>query len=97
MKPSEIKRLHARVSGRVQGVGFRYFVRSAAVEIGLVGWTRNRRDGTVEVVAEGELESLKTLVRALQRVSTSSFVREVKTDLQEANGEFSSFYIRQTV
>jgi acylphosphatase len=97
MKPSDQQRLHARVYGRVQGVGFRYYVLNSAVELGLVGWARNRRDDTVEVIAEGELEVLKELVRALQRGSKSSSVREVKTDLQEASGEFGSFYIRPTL
>jgi len=97
MKNSDQQRLHARVYGRVQGVGFRYFVLNKAAELGLVGWTRNRRDDSVEVIAEGEIEILKTLVRALQRGSRSSAVREVKTDLQEASGEFDSFYIRPSL
>ncbi len=91
------KRLHARVRGRVQGVGFRYYVLSAAVELGLTGWVRNRRDGSVEVVAEGDLESLKSLVRALERGSRSSAVDQVTTDLQPASGEFGSFYVRPTL
>ena len=97
MKPSDLQRLHARVYGRVQGVGFRYYVLNAAVGLGLVGWARNRRDDSVEVVAEGELEVLKELVSALERGSKSSSVREVKTNLQEASGEFGSFYIRPTL
>ncbi len=97
MTPSDQQRLHARIYGRVQGVGFRYYVLNKAVELGLVGWARNRRDDSVEVVAEGELEVIKDLVRALQRGSNSSSVREVKTGLQEASGEFGSFYIRPTL
>jgi len=97
MKPSDLQRLHARVSGRVQGVGFRYYVLNTAIKLELVGWARNRRDDTVEVVAEGELEVLKSLVKALQRGSNSSVVREVKTNLQEASGEFESFFIRPTL
>ena len=97
MNPSNQQRLHARVYGRVQGVGFRYFVLNTAVEMGLVGWARNRRDESVEVIAEGELEVLKTLVRALHRGPRSSSVREVKTDIQEASSEFGSFYIRPTL
>jgi len=97
MKPFDQQRLHARVYGRVQGVGFRYFVLNTAVELGLVGWARNRRDDSVEIIAEGEIELLKTLVQALQRGSNSSAVREVKTNLQEASGEFGSFYIRPTL
>lgn len=97
MPSSNHQRLHAKIYGRVQGVGFRYFVLNKATELELVGWTRNRRDDSVEVVAEGELEVLKDLVRSLQRGPRSSSVREVKTGLQEASGEFGSFYIRPTL
>ncbi|NQS91898.1 MAG: acylphosphatase [Chloroflexi bacterium] len=97
MKTENHQRLHARVYGRVQGVGFRYFVMSAASELGLVGWTRNRREGYVEVVAEGDLDDLETLVRTLNRGSNSSSVREVKVDLQVPNGEFDSFFVRPTL
>ena len=97
MNPSNQQRLRARVYGRVQGVGFRYYVLNTAVELGLVGWARNRRDESVEVIAEGDLEVLKTLVRALHRGPRSSSVGEVKTDIQEASGEFGSFYIRPTL
>ena len=97
MNSSTKERLHARVLGRVQGVGFRYFVMNAATELGLTGWVRNRRDGSVELVAEGDLANLKSLVGALQRGSRSSSVSEVKTSLQPANGEFSSFYVRSTL
>lgn len=90
-------RIHARVYGRVQGVGFRYYVMTAAAELGLTGWVRNRRDGSVEVVAEGELDQLKNLVGVLERGSRSSAVSEVKTNLQAASGEFGSFYARPTL
>jgi acylphosphatase len=97
MKAENRRRLHALVYGRVQGVGFRYFVMSAAAELGLVGWTRNRREGYVEVVAEGEMDDLDTLVQTLNRGSNSSSVREVKADLQEPSGEFNSFFVRPTL
>lgn len=48
----------AVVSGRVQGVGFRFFAERAAREAGVVGWVRNRPDGTVETVAQGEPEAV---------------------------------------
>jgi acylphosphatase len=51
----------------------------------------------VEVIAEGEIEVLKSLVKALERGSNSSVVEEVKTNLQGASGEFGSFYIRPTI
>ena len=91
------QRLHARVIGRVQGVGFRYYVMGAAAELGLVGWVRNRRDGSVEVVAEGELEILKKFIQKLEQGSRSSAVDQVKADLQEPRNEFESFYVRGTL
>lgn len=51
-------RLHVVVRGRVQGVGFRWFVRETAERIAIAGWVRNRADGTVEVAAEGEADVL---------------------------------------
>lgn len=60
-------RLTAWVSGRVQGVGMRWWIRSRALELGLAGWARNTDDGRVEVVAEGDraaAESLLDLLRA---------------------------------
>lgn len=90
-------RLHARVLGRVQGVGFRYYVMGEAAALGLTGWVRNRRDGSVEVIAEGDLDRLKSLVGVLERGSRSSEVSEVKTILQPASGEFGSFFVRSTL
>ena len=97
MSSSPEKRLHARVNGKVQGVGFRYFVMNAATELALTGWVRNRRDGSVEVVAEGELDQLKRLSGVLARGSRSSSVKEVKTRMQPASGEFGSFNVRSTL
>jgi acylphosphatase len=53
------------VTGRVQGVGFRWFVVRQAESLGLSGWTRNRRDGRVEVVAQGDASALDALAAAL--------------------------------
>lgn len=59
-------RMHVVVSGRVQGVGFRWFVRETAIELGLAGWVRNRPDGTVEVAADGD-EAVVSRFRELLR------------------------------
>ncbi len=59
--------VRAVVSGRVQGVGFRYFVLREAHRLGLAGWTRNTDEGAVEVYAVGQRETLKDLVDALER------------------------------
>ena len=92
-----MKRLHASVKGRVQGVGFRYFVLNAAAEIQLTGWVRNRRDGSVEVLAEGTEENLNQLLRALRRGPSSSNVTAVTPEWGQANGEFSRFEIQGTL
>jgi acylphosphatase len=59
------ERCTAWVAGQVQGVGFRWWVRARALELGLVGWAANRDDGRVEVVAEGPAERLETLMALL--------------------------------
>ena len=53
--------LHVRVRGRVQGVGFRWFVREAARGLGVAGWVRNDADGSVEVAAEGPTDAIHKL------------------------------------
>lgn len=59
------ERLQATIHGRVQGVGFRWFVRERAAGLGLGGWVRNRADGAVEVSAEGDPADLDRLLEAL--------------------------------
>jgi acylphosphatase len=55
------------VTGRVQGVGFRWFVEREAAQIGVTGWVRNREDGSVEVMATGTREQLRSLRSKLQQ------------------------------
>ncbi len=59
--------LHVRVTGMVQGVGFRWFVRERARRLGLKGWVRNLPDGSVEVAASGDPGQLELLKEELQR------------------------------
>lgn len=68
---------HYLVKGRVQGVGFRWFVHREAAALTLSGWVRNTEDGHVEVVAAGEPESLADLAQALRRGSRGSRVDAV--------------------
>ena len=70
MTSREFIRREVHFTGRVQGVGFRYFVMNAAEELGLTGWVRNRRDGSVEVLAEGELELLKIKIISREPFAT---------------------------
>ena len=68
------------VSGRVQGVGFRYFTQDAARREGLHGYVANRDDGTVEVTAEGEADSLERFERKLRQGPSRSRVEHVTID-----------------
>jgi acylphosphatase len=78
---------HFLVKGRVQGVGFRWFVHREAAELGLRGWVRNTDDGDVEVLAAGEPEQLKDLMLALGKGSRGSRVDEViEHQLAESEG-----------
>ena len=92
-----LHRLHAIVEGEVQGVSFRYFVVDRAGLLKVNGWVRNRWDGTVEVVAEGEQQTLDNLLSALRRGPPAAHVMGVQSEWQEATGEFKGFHIRPTV
>jgi acylphosphatase len=75
------------VHGRVQGVGFRWFVKTEAARLGLSGWTRNTQSGTVEVLAEGEIKALDDLERSLQQGPSASRVSAVQvTQAPPADG-----------
>ena len=87
-------RMHAFVSGRVQGVFFRDFTRNAANSLRLNGWVRNTRDGRVEVVAEGEKDALVKLAERLKRGPTYARVDSVEVEWEEYKGEFLDFEIR---
>jgi acylphosphatase len=93
---SDLSRLHARVEGRVQGVGFRYFVLETAQALGVNGWVRNRWDESVEVMAEGEREVLERLMTALRRGPRVSFVSNVQVEWGDGKGEWSEFSVRAT-
>lgn len=77
--------IHFLIQGRVQGVGFRWFVQREASEIGLHGWVRNTEDGDVEVVAAGDAEDLAELRASLKRGPRGSRVdRVIEHTLQDS-------------
>ena len=96
---SEIKlaRLHVNIKGRVQGVGFRAFVVDRALTLGVKGWCRNRWDGSVEVMAEGERKALDQLLLSLRRGPSMSNVSQLDLEWLSPTGEFKSFYVRSTM
>jgi acylphosphatase len=81
------------VTGRVQGVGFRYFVQHKATALGLAGWARNLEDGRVEVYAVGSPQHLNDLAAALHRGPRMAEVRSVQ-ESEATVDSLSSFLIR---
>lgn len=74
---SELKRLEATVYGLVQGVGYRWYARQMARRLNLSGYVRNRSDGTVEVVAEGQEHTLRALLAYLESGPSAASVQRV--------------------
>jgi len=69
--------IHLRVVGKVQGVGFRWFVCEKAAALGVAGWVRNTADGDVEVVARGDSDRLAELASAVERGPKGSRVTAI--------------------
>ena len=87
-------RLEATVTGRVQGVGFRWFARELAVTLGLSGWVRNRADGSLEIVAEGPAEALAAFEDALRQGPPGAVVRSVQAMRSAGPAVETGFVIR---
>jgi acylphosphatase len=89
------ERLTAEVRGRVQGVGFRYFVVEQARRLGLTGYARNLRGGrSVEVVAEGERPALEALLAELRKGPAGAWVEDVRADWGPEQAGFAGFDVR---
>lgn len=82
------------ISGRVQGVGFRWFTSDTAARDGVAGWVRNLADGRVEVWAEGEAEAVTRVERALRQGPRGARVDEVVVEQEEPSGAFHDFAVR---
>jgi acylphosphatase len=93
-KSSDHSRLHAVVSGIVQGVNFRYYTSRQAESLGLTGWVANREDGSVEVVAEGPRADLQALLDWLSHGPPSATVTGIETGWEQATGEHTAFRVR---
>jgi len=84
-------RVHLIIEGRVQGVWFRESTRRKALSLGVTGWVRNLPDGTVEVVAEGDEDKVKELVKWCHKGPPAAKVTNVREEKEEYLGEFDSF------
>jgi len=84
-------RLTAWVHGRVQGVGFRWWTRSRALELGLTGYAANKPDGRVEVVAQGPRQACEKLLELLQSGNTPGRVDKVVADWSQVRDSLEGF------
>ncbi|WP_224365288.1 acylphosphatase [Hyalangium versicolor] len=91
-----MRRATLRIRGKVQGVFFRESSRQEASRLGLTGWVRNRDDGSVEAVAEGEPAALEEFIRWCHRGPQAARVTDVERSDGEASGEFRTFIVERS-
>jgi acylphosphatase len=84
---------HYVIKGRVQRVGFRLFVEDAARREDVRGYVRNLHDGSVEIMAEGDLDAVLRFERALRRGPSGARVDDVQTTEAPASGRFAGFSV----
>ena len=87
--------LTLRIHGRVQGVGYRAALFAQAQRLGVCGWVRNRRDGTVEAMLAGADDAVQRLVEWARRGPPAAVVDRI--ELQVTEGQFTHFELRPTV
>ena len=89
-----MKRIMFVVSGRVQGVFYRNFCRVEAEKLGINGYAKNKSDGTVEVVAEGDEKTLEEFTKKLWKGTIMTFVKNIEKKEAETDEELEGFDIR---
>lgn len=87
---------HALISGRVQGVSFRYYAFHEALRLGLDGWVRNLRDGRVEAVFQGERPVVEQMLAWCRNGPSGARVEDVGVDWSEAQPDLPRFQVRGT-
>ncbi len=90
---SECIRATFKIHGHVQGVGFRFFVKRNALELGLKGYVKNLLDGTVECVVESDLQKIELFKSILKKGSSRSRVKNIEMILSECKNNHNSFEI----
>ena len=90
----EIVRFFARAEGRVQGVGFRFFVQQNAAELGLCGWGRNMEDGSVTMEVQGAAKAVEALWNKIWQGNGYIRVSGLETQAQEPSSDKREFAIR---
>lgn len=87
---------HILVQGRVQGVGFRYFVKNTADMAGVTGWVRNRYDERVEILAQGDPANLEKFITVVRVGPSAAFVSDLNIEWREPDPAFTRFSIAPT-
>ena len=95
-KGSEEKQCRARVSGRVQGVGFRFFVEREAQRLGLVGWVRNLDGGDLEFTVRGPAPAVDALLARVREGPALARVEDVIVEQQTPDRTLRSFVVKST-
>ncbi|MGA1865543.1 MAG: acylphosphatase [bacterium] len=90
----DMSRAHLLVSGIVQGVFFRSTTRRQAVRLGLTGWVKNKMDGKVEIIVEGEAAAISNFIQWCHEGPPGARVDKVDITWEEYIGEFTSFSIQ---
>lgn len=83
-----------RIHGKVQGVGYRFFATRVARRLGLKGWIKNNRDGTVEAAVEGDSKVIDQWIKELKEGPRYAEVTSIDQDRREATGQFGEFDVR---
>lgn len=86
-----MKQAHVFISGTVQGVGYRYFVRSNARKLGLTGWVRNTEDGGVEAVFQGEEDVIEKMIVMCRQGPFLSEVEHIGFEWEDVAETFTDF------
>jgi len=91
-----LKRAHLYISGRVQGVNYRYYSKLQADSLGIVGWVRNLFDRRVEAIFEGDEIMVEKMIDWCRKGPSAARVDNVDIHWEEPTGEFSHFEIKRT-
>ncbi|GAH74874.1 unnamed protein product [marine sediment metagenome] len=87
-------RAHVLIKGRVQGVFFRAEACSQAYRLGTVGWVKNRWDGRVEALLEGEEQAVQKMITWCYKGPPAAIIEDVEVKWEDYKGEFTNFSIR---
>lgn len=88
------KKIKILISGLVQGVNFRYYIKEKANELGVFGWVKNLDNGNLEIIAQGERKNLEKLIKWCQTGPRFSQVRDLHIEWQKPQEEFKGFGIK---